>query len=399
MRGAALWLALIAPAAGDPVPAASAQAPADSVAAPERSASRPFVEGGYDDKPFLTGLFGQIRLGGYLEGETAWEREDGATSEFGTELTRFNVLLSTTIRGRVNVFGEIEFEEGGDEITLEMAQVDLYLVPAFNARAGMLLLPLGRYNLAHDGPRNELPSRPAEAEQLLGVALAQPGLGAYGRFDRRSGARFTYEAYAINGYQDELLTNSPDGTRLPAGKDNPEDANASPAFVSRVEWSPHFRSAFGLSGYVGAYNVSTLEGLEVDDRRDVTVGVLDVEQPIGPVVLTGEGALVHVEIPPTLEGLFASRQSGAYLQIAWRFGSRWVDTMPGSSFTLAARLDGVDFDEDLAGDSVRSLTLGVNFRPVPESAIKLALVRGETRDRFNNLAAFARMQLGIATYF
>lgn len=375
---------------------AMAQPSADSAAVEN---PRPFVDGGFDDKPFLHGFFGRIRLGGYVEGESALEREDGATSEFGTQLTRMNLMVSTSLRGRVNFFGEIEFEEAGEEIVVEMAQLDLYLAPAFNARAGMLLLPLGRYNLAHDGPRNELPSRPAEAEALLGVALGQPGLGAYGRFDRESGARFTYEAYAINGYQDELLTNSPEGTRLPAGKRNPEDANASPAFVGRVEWSQHPRSTLGLSGYHGAYNVSTLEGVDVDDRRDVSVGVVDVEQPIGPVVVSGEGALVHVEIPPALEGLFASRQYGTYLQVAWRFGRQWVTAMPDSWFTLAARFDGVDFDRDIPGDSFRSLTLGVNFRPVRETAFKLAVERGETRDRFNNLGAFARVQLGIASYF
>jgi hypothetical protein len=169
--------------------------------------------------------------------------------------------------------------------------------------------------------------------------------------------------------------------------------------VGRVEWSPNTRSAFGLSGYHGAYNVTTLDGLEVDDRRDVAVGVLDLEQPIGPVLLTGEGALVGVEIPSALDGLFASRQSGAYVQAAWRFGHSWVAAMPGSRFTLAARFDGVDFDRDLPGDSFRSLTLGANFRPVPEAVFKLAFVRGETRDRFNNLSTFASVQLGIASYF
>ena len=387
--GAFLSIAVIAVAAS----AAFGQSTVDTMT------TRPFVAGGYDDKPFLHGIYGVVRLGGYVEGQTQLEREDGATSEFGSELTRVNLMVSTTLRNRVNFFGEIEFEEAGEEIVVEMAQVDLYLHPIFNPRGGMLLLPLGRYNLAHDGPRNELPSRPVEAEELLGVALAQPGIGMYGRFDRASGMRVTYEAYAINGYQDDLLDNSPDGTRLPAGKRNPEDANHSPGFVGRLEWSPAERSAYGLSGYHGAYNISTIEGVEVDDRRDVTVGVLDLEQPVGPLVVTGEGALVEVDIPPSLAGLFASRQSGAYLQVAWAFGVRRVSSMPDSWFTAAARFDGVDFDRDLDGDSMRSLTLGVNFRPVRETAFKLAVVRGETRDRFNNLAAFARFQLGIASYF
>jgi hypothetical protein len=59
----------------------------------------------------------------------------------------------------------------------------------------------------------------------------------------------------------------------------------------------------------------------------------------------------------------------------------------------------VDFDRDLAGDSMRALALGLNFRPVPETVLKLGFERGETRDRFNNPAGFAALRLGIASYF
>lgn len=362
-------------------------------------AARPFVRGGYDDKPHLAGLFGRIAVGGYLEARAGWTRQDGATDELGVEVTRWNLLLSTRVRERVAIFSEIEFEEGGQEVTVELAQVDIRFARAFNTRTGILLLPLGRFNLAHDAPRNEMVTRPAEAEALLGVALAQPGLGVFGRFDRPGGGRFTYEAYAVTGYHDGLIAESPEGTRLAAGKRNFEDRNASPGLVSRIEWSPGAKAGLGLSGYHGAYNVYRADGLAVDDRRDVSVMVLDLDAPTGPIRWSGEVAGVRVELPPTLPGLFASRQAGAFVTGAWRFGEGWIASMPGSSFTLAARGEAVDFDRDLAGDSIRALALGLNFRPVPETVIKLGYERGGTRDRFNNPGAFARLQLGIATYF
>ena len=368
----------------------------DSLAA---GPARPFVRGGYDDKPHVAGLFGRIAVGGYLEGHAGWARQDGVTEELGVEVTRWNLLVSTRIRDRVEIFSEVEFEDGGDQVTVELAQVDVRLVPAFNPRAGILLLPLGRFNLAHDGPRNELVTRPAEAEALLGVVLAQPGLGAFGRFDRPGGTRFTYEAYAVTGYHDGLIADSPGATRLPAGRRNFEDGNASPAVVARIEWSPNRRAGVGLSGYHGAYNLYRVAGLEVDERRDVSAAVLDLEVPVGPVELSGEVATVLVDLPPTLAGLFAGRQGGGYLTGAWRFGEGWIGTMPGSSFTLAARVEAVDFDRDLDGDSMRALALGLNFRPVPETVFKLGYERGETRDRFINLGAFARLRLGVASYF
>jgi hypothetical protein len=368
-------------------------------AAADSTSARPFVSGGYDDKPYIHGFFGRIAVGGYLEGGAGWTRVDGVTDELGVEFTRMNLLLATSIRDRVSIFGELEFEEGGDEITVEMAQVDVRFTPAFSLRGGILLLPLGRFNLAHDAPRNEIVTRPDVARELLGVALAQPGLGAFGRIERNGGARVTYELYAVTGYHDGLLLDSPDGTRLPAGRRNFEDANASPAMVGRVEWSPATPVSVGLSGYHGAYNRYRLDGLAIDERRDVAAGVLDFELAHGGFTWSGEAAVIEIEVPPTLAGLFAERQAGAWLLGAWRFGRGWIGAMPDSWFSVAVRGDVVDFDRGLAGDSRRSLSLGVNFRPVPETVLKLGYERGGTRDRFNNPGAFAALRLGLATYF
>ena len=68
-------------------------------------------------------------------------------------------------------------------------------------------------------------------------------------------------------------------------------------------------------------------------------------------------------------------------------------------FTVVGRAEGVDFDRDIAGDSFRSLTLGANLRPVRWAAFKLAWMRGQTRDRFNNLGTVAQAQLGLTSYF
>jgi hypothetical protein len=295
------------------------------------------------------------------------------------------------------VFTEIEFEDGGEEIVLELAQVDLLLHRAINLRGGILLLPIGRFNLAHDGPRNELPRRPALATDLLGSALSQPGLGLFGRFGSESGHRMTYEAYGVTGYDDGILHQSSDGTRLGAGRLNREDNNAVPAWVGRLEWSHGVRASAGISGYTGPYNTYRLDGLDVDAPRDVMIGALDADVEVFGVRLVGEGALVEIDVPPSLVGLFATRQAGAFVQ-----ASRAVWAVPGlpdGRITAVARADAVDFDRDLLGDSQRSLTLGMNFRPIPESVVKLAFTRGESRDRFNNLASDAAWVLGLATYF
>jgi hypothetical protein len=190
----------------------------DSVAAE----ARPFVPGGYDDKPYLTGLFGRIAVGGYIEADAVWERADGVTEEAGFLLKRWNLLTSSRVGDRMQVWAEVEFEDGGSEIVLELAQIDLELHPAINLRGGMLLVPIGRFNLAHDGPRNPFVDRPLLATDILGSALSMPGFGLFGVVPLGGQARATYEAYAVNGYHDGLLLDSPDGTRLPFGAQNPK---------------------------------------------------------------------------------------------------------------------------------------------------------------------------------
>ncbi|HUF68172.1 MAG TPA: hypothetical protein VMM79_05910, partial [Longimicrobiales bacterium] len=65
--------------------------------------------------------------------------------------------------------------------------------------------------------------------------------------------RVTYEVYAaVNGFDERLIIDSESGTRIPAGADNLEDENRSPAFVGRVAWSPHLSLEVGASAHHGA---------------------------------------------------------------------------------------------------------------------------------------------------
>jgi hypothetical protein len=73
--------------------------------------------------------------------------------------------------------------------------------------------------------------------------------------------------------------------------------------------------------------------------------------------------------------------------------------MPLSRFSIGARLDAVDFDSELTGDAVGQLTVGLNFRPTRDTALKLGYLRGRSFDRFNNRADHAGLVFSVATYF
>ena len=374
----------------------SAAAQRDTVRA---DTTRPFVRGGVYDKPYQTRLLGRTAIGGYAEAHARYERVDGITEESGFEAKRFNIFTSTRVSDFVRMAAELEFEEGGEEVKLEYAAIDVRIHPLLTIRGGMLLSPLGRFNLSHDSPLNEFTDRPLVSTEILGVALSEPGFGILGQVSAGRQGRVTWEAYLTNGFHDGLITASTEGTRIPLGRGNTEDQNSSPAFVGRVTWSPAIGYELGLSTHHGAWNVFTRDGAPVDERRDLTLGVVDGEVTIAGIRVSGEAALARADIPPGLRGTFAARQAGWYVDVARDFGSGWIRTAPGSTFTLKARVDAIDLDTEAVGQHVRQAGAGINFRPTSESVIKLEMVRGWGYDPFNNRSDFARLLASFATYF
>jgi hypothetical protein len=360
--------------------------------------ARPFVRGGIYDKPFQTRLLGRTALGGYAEAHARYERVEGLKDEAGFEAKRFNLFTSTRVSDFVRLGAELEFEDGGREIKLEFAAIDVLIHPALALRGGMILSPLGKFNLSHDSPLNEFTDRPLVSTEILGVALSEPGFGALGQFGIGRG-RLTYEIYGTNGFHDGLITDSEEGTRIPLGRGNFEDNNGSPAVVGRLAWSPTPDYELGVSAHHGAYNVFNEEGTQIDERRDLSIVVLDVEALILGVRVNGEGALATIDVPAGLSGIYAARQAGLYVEGVREFGRGWVRTMPTSAFALKARFDYVDFDAQLPGQTAGQVSVGVNFRPTQDSALKFDYVRGRGRDRFNNLAQHAFLLASLATYF
>ena len=390
--GCALVAALALPAFG------GSQQP-DTTRRDTSRAERPFVRGGVDDKPYLTRLAGRAALGGYAEAQARYQRVDGLQDESGFEAKRFNLFANARVSDFVRLGAEIEFEDGASEIVLEYAAIDLRIHPAFALRGGMILSPLGKFNLSHDSPRNEFTDRPLVSTELLGVALSEPGFGALGQMRLGSEGRVTYEAYAVNGFHDGLITNSEDGTRIPLGRRNFEDNNGSPAFVGRVAWSPRVGVELGVSGHHGAYNVFNLEGAQLDKRRNLTIGVIDAEATVLGVRLNGEAARATVDVPEGLRGIYATQQRGIYVEAVRDFGRGWITTAPQSLFAVKARFDYMDFDTEVVGTSIAQITVGLNFRPTLDSVLKLDFVRGRGRDEFNNLGQHAFVLASLATYF
>lgn len=367
-----------------------------AAAAFAQSDDRPFVSGGIYDKPFLVQVGQGARFGGYADAQYRYVRVDGVVEEQTFLLERINLFTFASLSERVRLAAEIEFEEGGDEVKIELAIVDFEMHEMLTFRGGMILSPLGKFNLAHDSPANYLVDRPLVSTRIIPTTLSEPGMGFLGAFYLTESSRVTYEAYLVNGFNDGLLSES---TFIPDGKRNFEDNNNHPSFVGRLAVSPVPGGEIAVSGHTGPYNEWKADGVEIDDRRDVTILAVDAEYRWRSLMLLGEYADAGVDIPLGFIGQFAENQQGYYVEGRVDFLRGLFREIPNSFFAGAVRYDYVDFDSDIAGDDHKQFTVGLGFRPVPETVFKLDYQHNWITDRFENEVRAAGVLFGIATYF
>ncbi|MFQ5676746.1 MAG: hypothetical protein ACE5G1_12685, partial [bacterium] len=140
----------------------------------------PDVIGGIYDRPYIARLGGKIAIGGYAEMNSNFERKEGIEEGLSFEMRRYNIFIYSPVSDRVKLTSELEFEHGTEEIAIETALVDILFHTVINLRTGILLSPLGRFNLVHDGPRYDITDRPLVSTEIIPATLSEIGVGFYG---------------------------------------------------------------------------------------------------------------------------------------------------------------------------------------------------------------------------
>ncbi len=352
------------------------------------AADRPAVQGGVYDKPYLRQTTGGTTVGGYIDHELFWNDKDKTFDQH-----RFIPFLFSEVSDRIHVAAEIEFEHGGNvggdgEIKLEFATLDIAFHEAVSLRGGVILSPLGRFNLIHDSPLNDLTNRPLMAREIVPTTLSESGMGLFGTFYPSEAAVMGYELYVVNGFDEAAAT----GLRSGRGSQK-LDNNEEKSIVGRLNYSPSLGLDLGGSFHVGAYDDSGEDNL--------SIFAVDASWNRGPLDMRGEYATASIDgargyqqkdDTDQQEGdespLLGDSRSGYYAQVAYHFlpGSL---SFPNSTFTVAARYDHIDLG---ASDETRT-TVGLNFRPEEETVIKLDYEIYDRDDHRNGLI------LSLASYF
>lgn len=361
-------------------------------------------------KPFVRRFGSGTSVGGYVDLEFA---NNFTTSARGFDQHRLVPFIYSEITDRLHFGTEIEFEhgvrienadgkaEGAGEVNVEFATMDYRLGEGLNLRAGVILSPLGRFNLVHDSPINELTDRPLVARQVIPSTLSEAGAGLFGTVYPTGASLLSYELYAVNGFNAELGTPDADG-RLPIrdaqGKRGDIGGRAPIDLVGRLAFSPFLGFELGASAHTGAYG----EDLNAEPARQASIWAVDATLNRGRFDLLGEWARLKVDLDPAVRApTVGDGRDGYYVQANYHFGQGWVAPTKSSSFTGVLRYDWVDYNRGVPGDEERQATVGLNWRPVPDAAFKSELQFGSTKaagaSRFGNDTR--RLVLSLATYF
>lgn len=418
-----------------------------------------------EGRPLYREILGGVRVGGYgsFRFETSNLEEVNDTFTF----RRFVLTLDAPIAERLRSAVEVEFErftqlelerttgpeagglrveqavEGSDEseISLEQGWIEYELARGLRFRGGVVLVPLGRFNINHDDNRWDLPRRPLvdRGIPVLPVKAAWPEVGAgfVGDVDIGPGT-LSYQALALNGVSLDTELEEIAQTRFPR-RDKIEvevelrpsrgtanlDLKNDKAFAGRFAYSLLPDYELGVSGYFGRYTPEFLQSevlwaLGADGKA--TFGPFEIE---GEYIYTRFNDTAGVarslarvardrasEIPgaasPNLEvelelelAQLAEIKHGYWVDFRYRFFPEWLRaSFLGRRFQSPQLIATLRWEQaflnDLLGEltfanggvtaleredrNINRLTLGLAYRPVPLVVFQLAYEFTRTND-------------------
>jgi hypothetical protein len=342
-----------------------------------------------------------VSIGGY--GEMVYQkfdarRDDGSASGLTDtlDLLRGVLYFGYKWNDRFLVNSEVEFEhattgEGGEErgeVSLEFAYLDFLFRKGLNARAGLLLVPMGLINEAHEPPVFFGVLRPAVEQLILPTTWRENGAGLFGDF-----GKFSYRVYLLAGL-DAAGFSSDQGIR--EGRQEGSQSKAEDlALAGRVDWV----AVPGLLAGAALYSGDSGQG-QLPKGARVTLWDVHAQYQWRGMELRGLAASgsiddvraidAFLQIPAASDPAFCSKPGGpdpeCFASVGEKFGGWYIQagwdvlsTRHGGTASLSpfARYEALDTQERVPGGFLKNqaldrrlLTAGVVWKPIPQVAVK-----------------------------
>ncbi len=364
------------------------------------------------NRPFLQVGKLPVSVGGYIEADYGYIGEDGVTDGHSFRVPRMTLFVASSIHRKIKFLSEIEFEEGGEEVAIEFAALDVNFHPLVNLRGGIVMNPIGAFNQNHDGPKWEFIDRPIAATEMLPATWSNVGFGLFGKYYVNDWA-FGYEAYLTNGFNDAIINNGENRTFLPASKANKErfeeSSNGEPLLTGKIAFRHNTVGEVGLSYMGGIYNTYEEDGLILDNKRRLDVYAVDFNTTLPKLntFIVGEWVWVNVDVPTSFSQQFGDQQKGGFIDFVQPVLTGDFFGFNQATFNLAVRLEYVDWNngtfretgEDI-GDEIWAIVPAISFRPTAQTVIRLNYRIMQQTDLLGNPPAkISGIQFGISSYF
>jgi len=337
-------------------------------------------EAGKNEGNAAKSLLERTHFGGYGELDYIFTRENG-NGKGGNSFDPHRIVLymDSQLSPWIDLKTELEWEHGGvkdelneegelsGEVAVEQAFVDFKLSPAFNVKAGVMLVPLGAVNLYHEPTNFNSTERPALDQFLIPSTWSEMGAGIHGSLGKKA----DYQLLALNGL---------DGSKFSAkkglrdGRQNLNlDNNNGKALAGRLELRPAENLYANLSFYHGNSSVK--------DRALTTIGAFDGKYSLGSIDLAGEYVFVYQDKTANLGVTDIGRtMSGYWVEGAWHILPSTMKTgrLAEADALVFARWSEFDTQQGEIADPSQSsgrfdrnyTTFGVVFKPTTTVSIK-----------------------------
>jgi len=110
---------------------------------------------------------------------------------------RFVIGVHAVLTDWIHLNAEIDYEHAAQELEFEFGYLDFLLHPAVNARAGVMLIPVGFLNEFHEPPLFWSVERPELQTQIIPTTWSGGGAGIFGT----PVEGVNYRLYAVNSVQ------------------------------------------------------------------------------------------------------------------------------------------------------------------------------------------------------
>jgi len=317
----------------------------------------------------------KLTIGGYAQID--YNEPDGP--EPGKlDIHRLVILMAYKFTDKVSFLTEIEYEHV-KEVFVEQAFVNYNVNPSFNARGGLMLVPMGIVNEYHEPPTFYGVERPGVDSNVVPTTWREIGVGVSGKFDNLS---MRYQAYIFNGfisYKDgEGTLRGIDGLRKGRQK-AAESVINTPNLSLKFDYYGILGLKLGLAGYFGKTQTddTSVEGSTVG----VSMVGLDARYKLRSLELRGQyiyTGLSGTEKYNNLTGKdLGSQMDGYFAEAAYDF-MPLINKKSNKKLALFTRYEKYNTHKNTAGllDPNKAydrdiITAGVDFKIAPGVALKI----------------------------